>query len=264
MLPALQVSLQVPSEDAVSEYYIASDKIFSGGAGAERRSEPCGWCGSFEGRCACEKEFLALLYKTKSAAAHQTPKDVDGKEDLPSCCCISTVADSEESLAGFSDTEATEAVMEPAPEPEGPVVLPEWQGMWNFRRVEGNFEELMVDAGVSYFIRQMAHKSNYGIGLATQQIEQNGENLTIHVSNGLMTTTMELIVNGVEQRTVSEDGYPIFITAKLEDGVLSLDGRNEKTGKPLQKTRRYMCEDEMIIETTTSTGFVVKRIFRRD
>jgi len=217
--------------------------------GSEERSEPCGWCGTF-GVCACERELLAL-FKAKDDALNMERKFLKDDELSKEDSSKSTEADSEDSL----DSE---------PSDSDRCGLSLWQGTWNFRRVEGDFEALMVDAGVNWVIRQMAHQSNYGIGLAWQQIQQEGDKLTIIVSNGLMNTTMDLVLNGMEQTTVNEDGTAIRVTPRFENDMLLLDGRSEQTGKPLQSTRRYLCGNEMIIETTTSTGVVMKRCFRRD
>lgn len=146
---------------------------------------------------------------------------------------------------------------------EKPFEVPDFSGKWKFSKIEGNFEALMIDAGVSWATRKMAKSANYGIGLATHAIEQNGSDLTINVHNGFLGTTMRLKVDGKEQECIGEDGAHVLAVPSWEGRALRLQGKTKQGHKNIQLTRRYLSGDKMVVETTTSKGEKVLRFFSR-
>jgi hypothetical protein len=141
--------------------------------------------------------------------------------------------------------------------------FPDLSGKWKFSKIEGKFEAMMIDAGVSWATRKMAKSANYGIGLGTQAIEQNGNDLTINVHNGFLGTTMRLNVDGKEQECIGEDGARVLVVPSWERRTLRVEGKTKQGNRKIQLTRRYLCGDQMVIETTTSKGEKVLRYFSR-
>jgi hypothetical protein len=159
---------------------------------------------------------------------------------------------SEDSVASYSNSD------------ENYVQAQDFSGKWKFSKFEGNFEAMMTDAGVSWAMRKMAKSGNYGIGLATQDIRQIGNELSIKVHNGpLGGTTMKLEVDGGEQESVGEDGACILVKPSWDGRFLRVEGKTKQGGRQIQLTRRYMCGEQMVIETTTSRGEVILRYFSR-
>lgn len=137
-------------------------------------------------------------------------------------------------------------------------------GQWVLSRVEGDFEALMIDAGVSWAVRKMAKSMNYGAGLVTHNIEQDGNSLVIEVNNGpgQATSTMRLAVGGGCQSTDNEDGAPIVVDPRWEGRCLLIVGR-AADGSAVRPLKRFVSGEEMVCESTTSSGDVVRRYFAR-
>lgn len=57
--------------------------------------------------------------------------------------------------------------------------LPDFNGRFWLRRIEGDMEDLMTDAEVSWPLRKLGQSSNYGIGFLNQRVTQVGNEFTI-------------------------------------------------------------------------------------
>jgi len=137
-------------------------------------------------------------------------------------------------------------------------------GHWVLSRVEGDFEALMIDAGVGWALRKMAKSMNYGAGIVTHDIEQEGNSLVIEFNNGpgQVTSTMRLAVGGGGQSTANEDGAPIVVDPRWEGQCLVITGR-AADGSAMRPGKRFVSGQEMVCESTTSSGDVVRRYFAR-
>lgn len=137
-------------------------------------------------------------------------------------------------------------------------------GNWLLSRVEGDFEALMADAGVSWALRKLAKSMNYGAGLVSQTVEQEGSSLVITFNNGpgQPTNVMRLNVGSGLQIANNEDGSCITVDPRWEDQCLYMSGKSAG-GTDMQPTKRYLSGQEMVCESTTSTGIVVRRFFSR-
>lgn len=190
----------------------------------------------------------------------------------PSCSSESSADAAErstdlESGASLSETPSL-AGDEPADGSEGassssapPVDM---SGQWVLSRVEGDFEALMIDAGVSWALRKMAKSMNYGAGLVTHSIEQEGNSLVIECNNGpgQATGTMRLAVGGGSQSTANEDGAPIVVEPRWDGRCLVVAGR-AADGSALRPLKRFVSGQEMVCESATSSGDVARRYFAR-
>lgn len=184
---------------------------------------------------------------------HQEDLD-DGLDEI-----TSTHASIEGDGPSISSTSSLTSSLSDEKHLQAPVFL----GKWKFSKFEGNFEAMMIDAGVSWTTRKMAKSANYGIGLATHDIQQRGNELSINVHNGLLGTTMKLTVNGREQESIHEDGTRVLITPSWEGQMLRVEGKTKQGHRKIQSTKRYLSGEQMVIETTTSSGEVVLRYFSR-
>jgi hypothetical protein len=130
--------------------------------------------------------------------------------------------------------------------------------------VEGDFEALMADAGVSWTVRKLAKGAGYGAGMVRHDIRLEGDRLAI-VFKTRPGKIDELAVRlGVaDQGTLNEDGTPIRVFPRWEGDALCMSGTQEDTGATMQSTRRYLVGEELVCESMTSTGLVVKRFFTR-
>jgi hypothetical protein len=122
----------------------------------------------------------------------------------------------------------------------------------------------MADAGVSWTVRKLAKSWNYGVGVVSLKVEQEGSSLVLKFHNGpgQGENVMRLEVGGGQQSTINEDGSNITVTPRWEDQALIVTGRAEG-GSALQPTKRWISWEELVCESRTSTGVVVRRYFER-
>jgi len=209
---------------------------------------PCGWCGSLDG-CAC---LEALFPGYSGARDHQVSSASSESTDVPEDTSQLGSPD-DVSLAGDVGSSSSSSAA-PA----------DFSGSWVLNRVEGDFEALMADAGVSWAIRKMAKSMNYGAGLVTQTVEQDGNSLAITFQNGpgQAPSVMRLVVGGGVQTTSNEDGSDVTLQPRWEDHSLCLTGKTA-SGSNLQPARRFLSGEEMVIESRTSQGLAVRRYFAK-
>mmetsp|Transcript_10419 Transcript_10419/g.25134 ORF Transcript_10419/g.25134 Transcript_10419/m.25134 type:complete len:215 (+) Transcript_10419:62-706(+) len=140
---------------------------------------------------------------------------------------------------------------------------PSFAGSWVLEKVEGDFDALLKEQGQGYMMRRMAKSMGYGVGKVHQTIEQDGDVLTITITNPKGTTVMKFTVNGEEQdsRDPMED-KPVKILPQWDGDALVLATRNS-AGAALPTTRRFLRDEEMVMELTTPNGVSAKRVFAR-
>mmetsp|Transcript_94310 Transcript_94310/g.243581 ORF Transcript_94310/g.243581 Transcript_94310/m.243581 type:complete len:301 (+) Transcript_94310:97-999(+) len=215
---------------------------------------PCEWCGSCY-LCEC-RSFLEAMFKDAEPRDDYKgmPKE-SSDSDVPSTTAASEASETSEtrSCGSIEDDDAGTGIVAP----------PDFSGKWTLKGVEGDFEEVMVDAGVSWAVRKMARGANYGAGVVQQNIEQTGSSLLIESKQGPGSTRMIKYDIGVgEQRAIGEDGASIVVTPRWEGQTLVVEGTLE-TGARIQTFKRYFDGPDMVIETITSKELAAKRIFAK-
>lgn len=140
--------------------------------------------------------------------------------------------------------------------------LPNFNGRWVMTKVEGDMEQLLVDAGVSWAVRKMIKSANWGIGKNFQEISQNGNEFVIVHRQPMTTTTMRFCVGNGYQETLGVDGKPVLCDAEWDEQSLVIECKT-KAGKTFAPARRYLQAGCMVIETATSKGQVVRRSFSK-
>lgn len=226
----LPLMLTLLSGCGLGEFTPALQTYLGPKGGCAPEAIPCDWCGALSA-CRCEQ---ALLNKLKTLEE----KEAVGKLD-------SRAADAASSLDGNTSSP------------------PNLQGQWLLSRIEGDFEELMIDQGFSWSYRAMVRGVNYGIGMVTHNIRQNGNAVSVCYENGPTARhSMSIHVGAGEQATVSEDGRPIVVAPMWEGSSLCLAGR-DRNGVAEQPSRRFLVGRELVCESTTSHGAVARRVFVR-
>jgi hypothetical protein len=130
--------------------------------------------------------------------------------------------------------------------------------------VEGDFEALMVDAGVSWTVRKLAQGAGYGAGIVRHEIKQDGDQLEIlFKTRPGKADRMAVRIDGCVQRTTNEDGVSVEVRPRWEGLAMCMSG-SQPDGSPMQPTKRYFSGQELVCECSTSKGVMVaKRIFTR-
>lgn len=182
-------------------------------------------------------ETISLISTEYSACSHFDESD--------------TAQDSYEDLDDLQDAQSSE--------------LPDFSGRWVFRRHEGDFDAMMIDAGTAWATRRLAKAMGYGAGLVVQVIEHSGEILTINFRAGTSSYMQRLHIGELDgqQSSFTEDGDRACFRCLRDGNSLSIDGYRLKDGSKLQSNRRYMLGDEMVQETLTSSGQIVKRFYAK-
>jgi hypothetical protein len=140
---------------------------------------------------------------------------------------------------------------------------PVLSGMWQLIRVEGDMEALMSDAGFSWTTRAMARGANYGVGLSSLTIAQDGDHVSISYHSGLASHSSELRVGAGEQETLHEDGTSIIAVPWWDGPALRVECRRKDNSMAMQPAKRYLQDEELVCDSTTSRGEVVKRFYAR-
>jgi len=214
---------------------------------------PCDWCGSCH-TCEC-RNFLEAMFEDAQ------PRDVKGvltkdtASDIPSTAATSEASEISEtsSCGGVEDLDPGSDIASP----------PDFSGRWTLKGIEGDFEELMLDAGVGWAMRKVARGANYGIGMVEQIIEHNADGLSIESKQGPGSTRyINFNIDVGEQRTIGENGASIVVTPRWEGQTLVVEG-HFASGARIQKMKRYFDGPEMVIESITSQGLVAKRFFSK-
>jgi hypothetical protein len=161
----------------------------------------------------------------------------------------STFADDDDALSHLSE------------ESEGQE-RPDFTGSWTLRRVDGDFEALMADAGVSWVLRKAARAANYGVGMVRHCISHAGDHISVQISQGGSSHTMAFAVGAGEQETAGEDGSNALVVSYWDGQSLRVAARSPKRALG-QVTTRYFEGSLLVLETKTSTGISVKRYFSK-
>jgi len=200
---------------------------------------PCEWCGSCHG-CSCQKAF----------------EDNHAGVDIEQA---STICESNDSKPSSTDESLGDPSMQVTQ-----AEFPDFNGSWRLIGVEGDIEEVMVDAKVSWVVRKMARSCSYGAGILRQNITQEQDHFVIEHCGAPGSGLTDFRIGAGEQRIFQEDATVAIVNPMWHGQALHVDGTLED-GTPMQALRRYLnCENQMVIEVTTSTGWVAKRLFRKE
>lgn len=141
---------------------------------------------------------------------------------------------------------------------------PAFAGRWLLDRVEGDMEAFMSELGTPWILVNMAKSFNYGVGKILQDVSLDGDKLQIITEGSPKgTNTMNVTINEGLQESIGLDGNPVNVGCSWEsDTVLFVEGEMPN-GKAIPTTRRFIQDEETVLESTTPSGIIVRRIFKR-
>jgi hypothetical protein len=164
-----------------------------------------------------------------------------------------------EEVAARPNSPALSSKASDVSESAGPILT----GSWCLSRFEGDMDAIMLDAGYGWTTRKMAKGANYGVGLTSFVVQQDGDRVVIRFSTGLSSHTSELQVGAGEQETVHEDGTPVIAVPRWEGPALIVESRRKDNSAAMQPAKRYLQGEELVVESVSSKGDIVKRFFER-
>jgi len=148
---------------------------------------------------------------------------------------------------------------------------PDLRGRWKQMRVEGDMEQLMMDAGVSWTVRRLAKSMGYGVGQTFATISQEDAGASwnsVAILQEIPTkkpTTMKFSVGKpFWQETVGADGNPVLVQAVWDKDTLVVYSKTLE-GKTFPVSRRWLDSKtgELVLCQETSKGEQVLRIFAK-
>eukprot|EP00435_Cladocopium_sp_Y103_P002845 s812_g1.t1 len=110
--------------------------------------------------------------------------------------------------------------------------------------------------------RTMVQAMGYGVGVMKQIVEHKSNEMKVTLISPKGTSTSTIVINGVEQESVDPmDGKKVKVVPCWRGNALEVKSRWADTLKELPVNRRFLKGPQMIIESTTASGLVVKRVF---
>lgn len=138
-------------------------------------------------------------------------------------------------------------------------------GCWVLDRCEGNMSDIMADAGVDWITQKTAKTFNYGAGLISHILEQDGKKLTITMTGGLKSFKTKIDMStDVPSQTIAENGQEVLVTGKWDGNALLIVGTSKRDGQPVQASKRFLEGNALVQEVfpISSEYSPVRRIFR--
>ncbi|CAL1160927.1 unnamed protein product [Cladocopium goreaui] len=140
--------------------------------------------------------------------------------------------------------------------------LPNFSGEWLLVKAEGDWDSFLKEMDVGYMTRTMVQAMGYGVGVMKQIVEHQSNELKVTLISPKGTSTSTIVINGVEQESVDPmDGKMVKVVPCWRGNALEVKSRWADTLKELPVNRRFLKGPQMIIESTTASGLVVKRVF---
>lgn len=227
----------------------------------------CGWCGCTRG-CDCEEGIAGcasggcFFEKLQLDGTAGEPSDLEGDCYTEASQETLSVIDGGRSSCGASESSASEdtGLVESWGD-AGLHTQPDFSGRWVFRRYDGDFDAMMEDGGTHWTIRKLARAANYGVGMISQDINQQGDHMIVDFNAGASVNRMEFRVGEAGQATLNEGGEQTIISAAWEGSAISVAGIRSSNGSKLQDTLWYMQGHELVVQTRLSSGIVVRRFY---
>jgi len=140
---------------------------------------------------------------------------------------------------------------------------PDFSGRWVLSSIEGDFDAFLADIGTKWMLRKMARSVGYGVGRSVQDISLDGDEFIVVSEGGPTITKLVLHIGGGEEQSIGLDGDPIMVCARWEGQALCMESKR-MDGSRLPPTRRYLDGEEMVVENSTSSGLMVRRLFTKE
>lgn len=143
--------------------------------------------------------------------------------------------------------------------PDDPRVI-DFEGLWVLRRIEGDVDSFMAEAGTGWAMRQLAKSMNYGVGHTEQEVSVSDNVITIANKVGLKETVACLPLDAREVVGASLDGRQCITCAHWDGQCLRVDTK-KMDGTKTSTSKRYFVGDSLVVEASTMTGITVRRLY---
>lgn len=121
----------------------------------------------------------------------------------------------------------------------------------------------MKEMGVGWALRKAAAAACYGCDRTFHTILQESGHIQVTTKNPKGTFEKKFLIDGTEQADIDPIDKSLIRVIPTWDGDVLNVRAYKPDGSLLPMTRRYLTNDEMVLEQTTPNGVVVKRFFRR-
>jgi len=140
-----------------------------------------------------------------------------------------------------------------------PLVI-DFEGLWVLRRIEGDVDSFMAEAGAGWAMRQLAKSMNYGVGHTEQEVSVSDNVITIANKVGLKETVACLPLDAREVVGASLDGRQCITCAHWDGQCLRVDTK-KMDGTKTSTSKRYFVGESLVVEASTMTGITVRRLY---
>ncbi|CAK8991124.1 unnamed protein product [Durusdinium trenchii] len=191
--------------------------------------------------------------------ASDSPADLNvGEDDLVEASCDPDVVPVVPRLEKIEEEPKEEKKDAP------PDAKPDFSGHWVQVAVEGDFDAYLKSMGMGYVSRTLAKSMGYGVKKVQQVVEHEGEKFKMTLTNPKGTKVFDLLINSAEQDSVDPvEDKPIKVQLYWDKTSLVMSSRSEKPPKELGKTRRYLRDQDTIVELESPDGVRAKRVFSK-
>lgn len=125
-------------------------------------------------------------------------------------------------------------------------------------------EAFMTEIGTPWILVSMAKSFNFGVGKVLQDVSLDGNKLQITTEGSPKgNNTMNVTINDGLQETIGLDGNPVNVGFSWESDTVLFQEGELLDGKLIPTSRRFIQDDETVIETTSPSGITVTRFLKR-
>uniref|UniRef100_A0A7S2K7I6 Uncharacterized protein n=1 Tax=Zooxanthella nutricula TaxID=1333877 RepID=A0A7S2K7I6_9DINO len=135
-------------------------------------------------------------------------------------------------------------------------------GSWLCSRVEGDVEGFMEALGLSWATRYAAYLIDYGVGVASRTVRQDGDYVEIEVSSGPAQFVQTYSVGRGQQKTEGPEGEALVTPTWESDDVLRVEQLNLDRSSPVV-VRQYFASEDLVVHMTAARGVSTAWVFQR-
>jgi len=162
--------------------------------------------------------------------------------------------------------EAEKAQKEEEEEDEATPEKPNFGGVWDLVRTEGDLEKFLSDMRQSWLIRNGAKTFKYGVGRVVVECRQNGDDLKFSKvlcdPRNLSKSRVHVIVGQGTVRFLDDIGR-LESTSQWDGSSLRFDAKLEHSGLGVTLLMYYNEAGNFVEEMISCKGTVAKYIFER-
>mmetsp|Transcript_52875 Transcript_52875/g.104329 ORF Transcript_52875/g.104329 Transcript_52875/m.104329 type:complete len:277 (-) Transcript_52875:45-875(-) len=146
--------------------------------------------------------------------------------------------------------------------PRTPDGKADFHGDWLCSAVEGDVEAFMTALDLGWATRSAAYLINYGVGVASRRICQNGDAMELQVSTGPAEFVQRFTVGSGRQVTEGPDGKSLVFPVWEAPSVLRFDQCGVDGSTPVV-VRQYYSGEDLVVHMTAAGAACTAWIFQR-